>query len=60
VEEANLEPSDLQAPLGFTTGLGGASYTQQQVDELSGTKGFMYIDWLGMYVPLPFITAAVP
>ncbi|KAJ7799716.1 hypothetical protein B0H14DRAFT_3491387 [Mycena olivaceomarginata] len=28
-------------------GLGGMSYTQAEVDALSGTVGFMYIAWLG-------------
>ncbi|KAJ7245963.1 hypothetical protein C8J57DRAFT_1523833 [Mycena rebaudengoi] len=29
-------------------GLGGATYTQEHVDKLSGTKDFRYIDWLGL------------
>ncbi|KAJ7789708.1 hypothetical protein B0H14DRAFT_3502706 [Mycena olivaceomarginata] len=29
-------------------GLGGIYYTQEEVDALSGTKGFMYLRWLGL------------
>lgn len=29
------------------TGLGGVLYTQDEVDALTGTRGFMYIPWLG-------------
>ncbi|KAJ7148712.1 hypothetical protein C8R43DRAFT_952402 [Mycena crocata] len=36
-----------QTPHDLETGLGGMSYTQQEVDALSGTEGFMYISWLG-------------
>ncbi|KAJ6474076.1 hypothetical protein DFH09DRAFT_1343350 [Mycena vulgaris] len=36
-----------------TTGLGGVSYSQAEVDELSRTQGFMYISWLGLLtIPL--------
>jgi hypothetical protein len=31
-------------------GLGSTCYTQEEVDALSGTKGFMYIRWLGLYI----------
>ncbi|KAJ7160605.1 hypothetical protein C8R43DRAFT_1124072 [Mycena crocata] len=34
-------------PHDLGTGLGTTSYTQEQVNALSGTEGFMYIDWLG-------------
>ncbi|KAJ7120517.1 hypothetical protein C8R43DRAFT_1136893 [Mycena crocata] len=34
-------------PHDLSTGLGNTMYTQDQVDALSGTEGFMYIDWLG-------------
>jgi hypothetical protein len=35
----------------ISDGLGGINYTQEEVDALSGTKGFMYIPWGGQYVP---------
>lgn len=50
-EEAEFEFHDPQPPHHLDTGLGGVSYTQEQVDALSGTEGFMYIGWLGAYVP---------
>jgi hypothetical protein len=52
--------SAAEDPLGYTepttphdlsSGLGGVSYTQRQVDALSGTEGFMYVAWLGAYAP---------
>ncbi|KAJ7081092.1 hypothetical protein C8R43DRAFT_965632 [Mycena crocata] len=36
-----------QPPHDLSNGLGGLSYTQAEVDALSGTQGFMYINWLG-------------
>jgi hypothetical protein len=36
-----------QAPHDLETGLGGVQYTQEEVDVLTGTQGFMYISWLG-------------
>ncbi|KAJ7858711.1 hypothetical protein B0H14DRAFT_3447168 [Mycena olivaceomarginata] len=39
--------SEPQPPHHLDTGLGGISYTQAEVDALSGTVGFMYIAWLG-------------
>ncbi|KAJ7197840.1 hypothetical protein GGX14DRAFT_573992 [Mycena pura] len=42
-----------QAPHGLETGLGGVQYTQEEVDALTGTQGFMYIGWLGrLTIPL--------
>ncbi|KAJ7179807.1 hypothetical protein C8R43DRAFT_1117158 [Mycena crocata] len=41
-------------PHDLSTGLGNRSYTQEEVDRLSGTEGFMYIDWLGT-VSLPIL-----
>ncbi|KAJ7862382.1 hypothetical protein B0H14DRAFT_3444758 [Mycena olivaceomarginata] len=35
-------------------GLGGIYYTQDEVDVLSGTKGFMYLRWLGL-LTIPII-----
>ncbi|KAJ7880729.1 hypothetical protein B0H14DRAFT_2566128 [Mycena olivaceomarginata] len=35
-------------------GLGGIYYTQEEVDALSGTKGFMYLRWLGL-LTIPII-----
>ncbi|KAJ7300571.1 hypothetical protein DFH08DRAFT_828347 [Mycena albidolilacea] len=34
----------------ISDGLGGINYTQEEVDTLSGTKGFMYIPWGGQTV----------
>ncbi|KAJ7170417.1 hypothetical protein C8R43DRAFT_944932 [Mycena crocata] len=39
---------DPQPPHDLDTGLGGLRYTQQELDELSGTEGFKYISWLGI------------
>ncbi|KAJ7934575.1 hypothetical protein B0H13DRAFT_2305675 [Mycena leptocephala] len=42
-----------QAPHDLETGLGGVQYTQEEVDALTGTQGFMYISWLGrLTIPL--------
>ncbi|KAJ7782207.1 hypothetical protein B0H14DRAFT_2630811 [Mycena olivaceomarginata] len=42
-----------QAPHDLETGLGGVRYTQEEVDALTGTQGFMYISWLGrLTIPL--------
>ncbi|KAJ7232601.1 hypothetical protein B0H12DRAFT_1239587 [Mycena haematopus] len=53
---AGDEPFEFTEPAGahdLTTGLGGVSYTQEEVDALSGTLGFMYIAWLGtLTIPL--------
>ena len=38
------------APHDGETGMGGRQYTQEEVDKLTGTEGFMYIAWLGLYV----------
>ncbi|KAJ7071764.1 hypothetical protein B0H15DRAFT_957558 [Mycena belliarum] len=46
-EDPTTHPADPCPPHGLSSGLGTTSYTQEQVDKLSGTKGFMYIDWLG-------------
>jgi hypothetical protein len=35
----------------ISDGLSSVNYTQEEVDALSGTKGFMYILWGGQYVP---------
>jgi hypothetical protein len=52
VQDRPFEPTD--APPDPTPdssdGLGGIYYTQEEVDVLSGTKGFMYLRWLGLYV----------
>lgn len=49
-QEDDFEFTEPAAPHDLGTGLGDASYTQAEVDQLSGTVGFMYIDWLGRYV----------
>ncbi|KAJ7144072.1 hypothetical protein C8R44DRAFT_865069 [Mycena epipterygia] len=46
IDAAELRHSKL-APHDLETGLGGTSYTQDEVDALTGTQGFMYINWLG-------------
>lgn len=46
----DLEFSEPQGPHDLDTGLGGALYTQDEVDALTGTRGFMYVSWLGRYV----------
>ncbi|KAJ7742390.1 hypothetical protein B0H14DRAFT_3515115 [Mycena olivaceomarginata] len=43
----SAEDHEPQPPHHLDTGLGGISYTQAEVDALSGTVGFMYIAWLG-------------
>ncbi|KAJ7309175.1 hypothetical protein DFH08DRAFT_918364 [Mycena albidolilacea] len=43
----SAEDHEPQPPHHLNTGLGGISYTQAEVDALSGTVGFMYIAWLG-------------
>lgn len=35
---------------GVDRGMGGKLYSQEEVDALTGTKGFAYIAWLGLYV----------
>ncbi|KAJ6524068.1 hypothetical protein DFH09DRAFT_1329595 [Mycena vulgaris] len=40
--------TEAAAPHDLSTGLGGTSYSQAEVDALSGTEGFMYIAWLGL------------
>ncbi|KAJ7718977.1 hypothetical protein B0H14DRAFT_2643134 [Mycena olivaceomarginata] len=41
------------SPHDLETGLGGVRYTQEEVDALTGTQGFMYISWLGrLTIPL--------
>ncbi|KAJ7119323.1 hypothetical protein C8R43DRAFT_1137018 [Mycena crocata] len=51
--EQEFEFTEPQQPHDLQTGLGNASYTQEEVDALSGTKDFMYIDWLGsLTIPL--------
>ncbi|KAJ7874660.1 hypothetical protein B0H14DRAFT_3437475 [Mycena olivaceomarginata] len=42
-----LDDSEPQPLHHLDNGLGGVSYTQTEVDALSGTIGFMYIAWLG-------------
>ncbi|KAJ7869744.1 hypothetical protein B0H14DRAFT_2571680 [Mycena olivaceomarginata] len=42
----------------FSDGLGGIYYTQEEVDALSGTKGFMYLRLLGLAASL--LCLAVP
>jgi hypothetical protein len=49
----SAEDHEPQPPHHLDTGLGGISYTQAEVDALSGTVGFMYIAWLGKYVDPP-------
>ncbi|KAJ6461714.1 hypothetical protein C8R45DRAFT_941106 [Mycena sanguinolenta] len=52
-QEADFQlPEAMDSPeLG--SGLGGALYTQEAVDALTGTSGFMYIGWLGqLTIPL--------
>ncbi|KAJ7814402.1 hypothetical protein B0H14DRAFT_3477071 [Mycena olivaceomarginata] len=39
----------------ISDGLGGVNYTQEEVDTLSGTKGFMYIPW-GGHATIPVVT----
>ncbi|KAJ7489987.1 hypothetical protein B0H11DRAFT_1912509 [Mycena galericulata] len=52
-EEADIELSEPAAPHDLETGLGGVSYTQEEVDALTGTQGFMYVAWLGrLTIPL--------
>ncbi|KAJ7484870.1 hypothetical protein B0H11DRAFT_2231536 [Mycena galericulata] len=52
-EEAAFDASEPACPHDLETGLGGASYTQDEVDALTGTQGFMYISWLGrLTIPL--------
>ncbi|KAJ7355229.1 hypothetical protein DFH08DRAFT_954728 [Mycena albidolilacea] len=38
----------------ISDGLGGVNYTQEEVDALSGTKGFMYIPW-GGHATIPVV-----
>jgi hypothetical protein len=38
------------ASQGGHNGIGGRLYTQSEVDALTGTRGFKYIGWLGMFV----------
>ncbi|KAJ7855153.1 hypothetical protein B0H14DRAFT_2579494 [Mycena olivaceomarginata] len=38
----------------ISDGLGGVNYTQEEVDALSGTKGFMYILW-GGHATIPVV-----
>ncbi|KAJ7170365.1 hypothetical protein C8R43DRAFT_944883 [Mycena crocata] len=45
--EEEFEFSPPQAPHNLDTALAGRSYSQAEVDALSGTEGFMYIGWLG-------------
>ncbi|KAJ6543236.1 hypothetical protein DFH09DRAFT_1322234 [Mycena vulgaris] len=53
---AGKEPFEFrepQSPHDLETGLGGVLYTQEEVDLLTGTQGFMYISWLGrLTIPL--------
>ncbi|KAJ7763252.1 hypothetical protein B0H14DRAFT_3510661 [Mycena olivaceomarginata] len=46
-EDEPFDFEDAAAPHDGGTGLGGVSYTQEEVDALSGTRGFRYIGWLG-------------
>ncbi|KAJ7741229.1 hypothetical protein B0H14DRAFT_2637858 [Mycena olivaceomarginata] len=46
-EDEPFDFEDVVAPQAEGTGLGGVSYTQEEVDALSGTQGFTYIGWLG-------------
>lgn len=41
---------DGPASHGGHNGTGGRQYTQAEVDALTGTRGFKYIAWLGMFV----------
>ncbi|KAJ6524704.1 hypothetical protein DFH09DRAFT_1095968 [Mycena vulgaris] len=51
--EEDFTFAEAAAPHDLSTGLGGASYSQAEVDALSGTEGFMYIAWLGLLtIPL--------
>ncbi|KAJ6592958.1 hypothetical protein B0H19DRAFT_1055618 [Mycena capillaripes] len=56
---ADNEPFEFgepQCPHDLETGLGGISYTQEEVDLLTGTEGFMYISWLG-HLTIPLLDA---
>ncbi|KAJ7075098.1 hypothetical protein B0H15DRAFT_806410 [Mycena belliarum] len=46
-EDSTSDTTNTRGPHEPSSGLGTTSYTQEQVDALSGTQGFMYIDWLG-------------
>jgi hypothetical protein len=46
-DQAALEFTRAPTPDEHTTGLGGVSYTQQEVDRLTGTRGLTYCGWLG-------------
>ncbi|KAJ6502987.1 hypothetical protein DFH09DRAFT_1335755 [Mycena vulgaris] len=53
-QDEPFEFSEPAAPHDLGTGLGGVMYTQAEVDQLSGTVGFMYINWLG-FITIPII-----
>jgi hypothetical protein len=42
--------TDPASPPDLSSGMGGVLYSQEEVDALSGTKGFMYVGWLGACV----------
>ncbi|KAJ7449447.1 hypothetical protein B0H11DRAFT_2247187 [Mycena galericulata] len=49
----DFEFTEPPVPHDLETGLGGVSYTQEEVDALTGTQGFMYVAWLGcLTIPL--------
>ncbi|KAJ7790894.1 hypothetical protein B0H14DRAFT_2625553 [Mycena olivaceomarginata] len=49
-----LEFTRAPTPDEHTTGLGGVSYTQQEVDRLTGTRGLTYCGWLG-HLSIPIV-----
>ncbi|KAJ6555623.1 hypothetical protein DFH09DRAFT_1318031 [Mycena vulgaris] len=51
--EQDFDFTEPAKPHNLSSGLGGVIYTQEEVDTLSGTEGFMYIGWLGLLtIPL--------
>ncbi|KAJ7176368.1 hypothetical protein C8R43DRAFT_1118887 [Mycena crocata] len=45
--DAEFEFTEATQPHDLSSGLGRKTYTQEELDALSGTEGFRYIDWLG-------------
>ncbi|KAJ7502267.1 hypothetical protein B0H11DRAFT_2365602 [Mycena galericulata] len=48
-EVGSISPSSSSSP-----GMGGTVYTQEELDALSGTEGFQYVNWLGE-ISIPII-----
>jgi hypothetical protein len=49
-EDGSAAPPLLGATTATSTGIGEHNLTQEEIDLLTGTLGFMYIYWLGMCV----------